>query len=63
MNFEERYFEQLTSQIGLLRGEIGALNKKVDDIQSKVIYMYGFAAAMGLLLSLVIEWIRSNFFK
>lgn len=61
MDFEKQYFEQLTKQITDLQGTIVTLTKKVDDIQAKVIYMYGFAAAIGFVASFVIEWVRSAF--
>ena len=58
--YKDRYFEQLSKQIADLQENVANLETKIDDIKSKVVYMYGFAAAIGLGGSLAINWIRSH---
>lgn len=52
MDFETKFFTDLTNRLD-------SMEKKLDDIQSKVIYMYGFAAAIGFFASFIIDWIRT----
>jgi hypothetical protein len=51
MDFQEKFFIDLGERLGKIEG-------KLDDIQGKVIYMYGFAAAIGLLGSFLIDWVK-----
>lgn len=59
--YRDRYFQQLTDSVESLREELSALRQDVSDIKSKVVYMYGFAAALGIIASFAIDYIRSQF--
>lgn len=52
--YQQQYFDQLSRQIA-------DLQKDVKDIKSKVMYMYGFAAAIGIFASAIIDWVRTHF--
>lgn len=59
--YQQQYFDQLTQRFDSLEDKIDTVNKKVDDIQSKVVYMYGFAAGIGIFASFIIDWFRTHF--
>lgn len=54
-NFEERYFDELKDKLDKMEG-------KIDTIQSKVNYMYAFAAGIGFVVSLAWSWLSNKFF-
>jgi len=58
--YQKQYFDQLSGQLTELRSTMADMEVKIDDIKSKVIYMYGFAAAIGLGASFVIDWVRTQ---
>lgn len=60
--YQKQYFDQLTEQISELQGEVKAVREDVSDIKSKVVYMYGFAAGIGIFASVVIDWFRTQLF-
>lgn len=60
--YQNKYFDQLSDQITDLKSSMTAMEDKIDAIQTKVIYMYGFAAAIGLVFSFVIDWARVHIF-
>lgn len=61
--YQDKYFEQLTAQITDLQKSVLMLSAKVDDIQSKVVYMYAFAAGVGFAATFVWEWAKSKIFS
>ncbi len=58
--YQRQYFDQLTKQVADLSDDLNAMRKDVSDIKSKVIYMYGFAAGVGIVASIIIDWIRTH---
>lgn len=53
--FREKYFAELTTKLD-------KMETKIDSIQSKVNYMYAFAAGVGFLASLLWNWLTSKFY-
>lgn len=53
--FKEKYFTALMDRLN-------TMDKKIDSIQSRVNYMYGFAAAIGFFVSFAFEWVKMKFF-
>lgn len=60
--YQRQYFDQLTLQIGVLQQDLKQVREDVSDIKSKVVYMYGFAAGIGIFASIIIDWFRTKFF-
>lgn len=60
--YQKQYFDTLSKQIADLQGSVVGLEDKIDDIKSKVIYMYGFAAAVGLAGSYLWSVISTKIF-
>lgn len=54
--YREQFFEELSKKLTRMEQDIS-------DIKSKVIYMYGFAAGIGLIAALVVEWVKSLIHK
>lgn len=61
--YQDKYFGQLTAQIKDLKEAIEGVQKDVSDLKSKIVYMYGFAAGIGLVSSFFIDWVRTNIFN
>jgi hypothetical protein len=61
--FKDRYFKALSDQLEDLKDSITDLKREVADIKSKVVYMYGFAAALGFVASFAWKFIESLFTK
>ena len=53
--YKDKYFDGLAE-------DIRSMKKDISDIKSKVVYMYGFAAAIGIVFSFAIDWIRTSLF-
>lgn len=60
--YRQRFFEDLQRSIADTNAKIVSMQKDVTDIKAKIAYIYGFAAAIGLLTSLIGGWIKSKFF-
>lgn len=54
-NFEERYFDEL-------KEKLDKMETKIDTIQSKVNYMYAFAAGVGFVASFLWTWLQAKLF-
>lgn len=60
--YKDRYFQALDERLDRIESAQAGIQSDVSDIKGKVIYMYGFAAALGIVASLVIDYIRTNIF-
>ena len=61
--YQNKYFEQLTTQINGLQTGMQSLETKVDKINNKFAYIYGFAGACSLIGSLAVDWVRVHIFN
>jgi hypothetical protein len=60
--FKDQYFTSLREDIADIKETQKEQAKDIADIKSKVIYMYGFAAAVGIFASIFIDWFRTSVF-
>lgn len=60
-DYQDRYLDGLQKQLEDLKDAILTLQEDVTDIKSKVVYMYGFAAGVGIIASFAIDWLRTTF--
>ncbi len=58
--YQKQSFDQLSEQNAALQKELSAIRSDVSDIKAKIIYMYGFAAGVGIFASLIIDWFRTH---
>lgn len=59
--YQDKYFDALSKQISNLQADLGDLHKEISEIKNKVTYMYGFAAALGVAASLLINYLKYLF--
>jgi len=59
-------FDRLEDQIGSLRKEASEahanLERRIDELEKKIVWIYAFAAGIGLAGSFIIEWIKRKLF-
>lgn len=58
--YRSKAWDLLLIEIREIKSAQTAQSKDIADIKSKVNYMYGFAAAIGISASLVVEWVRGK---
>ena len=51
--YKKEFFDQITRDMAELKAEMRELNRKMS-------YIYGFAAAIGVVSSFLIQWIRGK---
>ena len=51
--YKKEYFEQL-------RLDMLEMKKDIKELNRKMTYIYGFAAAIGVVSSFIIQWIKSK---
>jgi len=56
VNLQKKDLEQIAYQLELLQKDVTAINRKIG-------YIYGFAAAIGVVSSMAFEYIKSKFLK
>ncbi len=54
--YRERFFIDLSERLD-------RMEQNIEAIKTKVIYMYGFAAAVGIMTTILVEWVKSFFKK
>lgn len=61
--FKGQYFAQLGQSIADIKEAQDNMQKDISDIKGKIIYMYGFATAIGLVGSFLIDYARTTIFN
>ena len=56
--YESRFFDALNKRFDTLEANQEQMKENIQDIKDKVVYMYGFAAAVGLFGSFIVDFIR-----
>ena len=51
--YKKEFFDQITRDMAELKAEMKELNRKMS-------YIYGFAAAIGVVSSFIFQWIRNK---
>lgn len=58
--YKDQYFDGLNTRLASIEESLNEAKKDLADIKGKVVYMYGFAAAIGLVASFFIDWVRTS---
>lgn len=61
--YKEQAWGMVLNEISDLKKMSQSQAKDLADIKAKINYIYGFAAAIGVFTTVIIEWVRSKFFK
>ena len=63
MDFQERYFDEIKEDLKVLQKQVACLQNDMNEIKGRFRYLYGFAAGVGLIASLAIQWVKVKFFN
>jgi hypothetical protein len=58
--YQEKYFDELSKTLERIENTQRDQAKDLADIKANMKYIYGFAAGIGVLGSLVISWIKDK---
>lgn len=56
--YEQRFFDAMSRRFDTLEENQEQMKESIQEIKEKVVYMYGFAAAVGLFGSFIVDFIR-----
>lgn len=60
LGMEEQVFKLLTEQLNRMETKIDEQNDKISSIEGKIKYVYGFAAGIGIFMSIIIAWVKDK---
>lgn len=55
--YKDKYFCELTERMDRIETKLGLLENKLDSINNKVTYIYGWAAGAGVLAAIVANYL------
>jgi len=53
--YRDQFFKQLDDRLS-------TIEDKLDKLNTHMVYVYGFAAGVGLVASFIITWLKSKFY-
>jgi len=58
--YQSKFFDAMNSRFDKLEESQEVMQKNLDEIKNKVVYMYGAVAAITFCGSMLFEWFKSN---
>lgn len=59
--YKDKFFKDIERRLGAIETGIKCANNDITEIKTKINYMYGFAAGIAFVFSIIISWIKDFF--